>query len=64
MLILFKKVVDLMNRKEHLTIEGLHEIVTIKASINLGLSVELKAAFPGIVPVRPLVENQNIPDPY
>ena len=31
-----------MNRKEHLTIEGLRKIVAIKASINLGLSSELK----------------------
>ena len=32
--ILFKKVIDLMNRKEHLTLEGLQKILAIKASIN------------------------------
>jgi LAGLIDADG endonuclease len=65
--ILFKKVVDLMNLKEHLTTEGLRKIVAIKASMNLGLSEELrtKAAFLGIVPIeRPLIQNQKILDPY
>lgn len=54
--------------KEHLSCsatEGLNKIISIKASINLGLSYELKAAFPKIIPVlRPLVENKEIPDPY
>ena len=53
-----------MNRKKHLTIDGLHKIVSIRASINLGLSNDLKAAFPGIVPIkRPLIQNQKILDP-
>ena len=42
MLILFKEVVNLMNRDEHLTIEGLQKIVAIRAAINRGLSDELK----------------------
>ena len=47
-----------MRRKEHLTQEGLIKIIAIKASMNLGLSEELKLAFPDVVPVvRPLVEN-------
>ena len=33
--ILFKKVVDLMNDKKHLTQEGLHKIVSIRASNKL-----------------------------
>lgn len=54
---LFKQVVDLVSRKEHLTLSGLHKIVAIKASLNNGLSPELKAAFPNIIPVpRPLVQ--------
>jgi hypothetical protein len=36
--ILFKQVVNLMNDKAHLTLEGLNQIVNIKASINLWLS--------------------------
>ena len=47
-----------MRRKEHLTLEGLRQILAIKAAMNLGLSEKLKVAFPDVVPVvRPLVEN-------
>jgi hypothetical protein len=54
-----------MNRKEHLTTEGIKRIVAIKSSINLGLSEELKAAFLEIVPIqRPLIQNQKIQDSY
>ena len=34
-----------MNHKKHLTLEGLQEIVNIRASMNLGLSDELKKRF-------------------
>ena len=45
--------------------EGLKEIIVIRAAINLGLSDELKSAFPQIIPVnRPLVTNQNVQNPY
>jgi len=54
-----------MSRKEHLTIEGLRKILALKASLNLGLSENLKVAFPNVIPVkRPLVEDQMIDDPY
>nr|ATI20567.1 LAGLIDADG endonuclease [Ophiognomonia clavigignenti-juglandacearum] len=36
--ILFKEIVNLMKNKEHLTLEGLKKILSIKASLNLGLS--------------------------
>lgn len=39
-----------MQRKEHLTQEGLKKIVALKASLNLGLSDKLKEAFPNLVP--------------
>ena len=53
-----------MNRKEHLTNEGLQKIVNIRATINLGLSDELKKAFPNTIPVpRPLVTDQVIKYP-
>ena len=52
-------------RKEHLTYEGLEKVVALKASLNRGLSEELKTVFPNTVPVlRPLVVDQVIPDPY
>ena len=60
---LFKQVVDLMNRKEHLTKEGLQQIINIRASINLGLSDKLKTDFPNTKPVNiPAVEFKGIPD--
>jgi len=43
--ILFKKRIDLINNKEHLTLEGLHKILALKGSLNLGLSEELKKIF-------------------
>jgi hypothetical protein len=49
--LLFKKAYELINRKEHLTIEGLHKIVAIKATMNNnGLSDDLKAAFSNTLP--------------
>lgn len=44
--LLFRSIVELMNKKKHLTIEGLHEILSISASLNRGLSEELVKAFP------------------
>ena len=41
----FKRVFDLMLKKEHLTIQGLRKIVTIKSSMNLGLSSDLRISF-------------------
>ena len=53
-----------MNRKEHLTREGLVKVLSIKESINLGLSDSVKSAFLDIVAVeRPIISNQKILDP-
>ena len=61
---LWMEVCEMMERKEHLTTEGLHKIIAIRASMNRGLSEKLKLAFPDVVRVeRPLVENAKIPDP-
>jgi hypothetical protein len=61
--ILFKQAFDLMNNKEHLTIEGISKLVGIKAKLNLGITEELSNAFPNIaLSDRPLVINQQIPD--
>lgn len=61
---LFKAAVEIMNSKEHLTIEGLRKIVAIRSALNLGLSTGLKASFSDVVPVqRPLVVDQKIQDP-
>jgi len=62
---LFKQAVELVVRKEHLTLEGLKKIVSIRAVLNKGLSEDFKAAFPDVVPSRrPQVQNIIIPDPY
>jgi hypothetical protein len=59
--LLFKQVVKIVNNKSHLTIEGLKEIVNIKASMNLGLSDMLKSEFVGYIPVeRPVINFDNI----
>lgn len=50
--------------KEHLTIEGMEKIISIKASINKGLSAKIKEGFPSIEPVkRPLVKFSEIINP-
>lgn len=66
---LFKKVIKLIvpigPSKAHLNIEGLHQIVNIKASINLGLSDKLKSEFKNFSPVeRPIIVTKNIPEPH
>jgi hypothetical protein len=62
---LFKKVVEMVSRKEHLTMEGLQRIVSIRASLNKGLTDLLKNALPNIVRLpRPSVEFKGIPDPH
>lgn len=59
--LLFKKAFDIIKDKKHLTIEGLHELISIRASLNKGLSDRLKKAFPNIKPVvRPEVSNFSL----
>ncbi len=49
--------VECVINKDHLTFEGLHKILGIKASINLGLPNTLKESFHEVVPApRPLVQ--------
>ena len=61
---LWKEAYNLILNKQHLTIDGLQKIVEIKASMNRGLSDELKAAFPHVIPmIRPLVKNKTIENP-
>jgi len=61
--ILFKQAYVLIENKEHLTEEGLLKIVSIKASLNLGLSEKLREAFPNIISAnRPIIESVGIKD--
>lgn len=47
------------------TIEGLEKFIALRASVNLGLSPDLKASFPNVIPVqRPLaVKDLQTKDP-
>lgn len=59
---LWKEAIQILANKEHLNQKGLEKILTIRSSLNLGLSPSLKTRFPNIIPVaRPKVVNQNIP---
>lgn len=61
---LFKQAVKLVDDKAHLTVEGLNQIVNIKASMYLGLSNMLKSEFDEYVPVeRPVINYNVILDP-
>lgn len=63
--LLFKEIVSLMKNKEHLTLDGLNQILSYKASLNLGLSEELKEKFSDIEAVkRPLIVYKDIPSPF
>jgi hypothetical protein len=67
---LFKSAYSILINKEHLTQEGLYKLVSIKGSLNLGLSSELKSAFPDVTniykPSAGVLTNSTpkIPDPY
>ena len=59
--ILFSRIVTLINQKEHLTLSGLREILSLKASMNLGLQKILKTAFPDITPaIRPKRSDEEL----
>jgi hypothetical protein len=61
--LLFKAVIQLMVNKEHLTEEGLLKIISIRASLNKGLSDKLNDSFPGIIPaIKPSVPDISIKD--
>jgi hypothetical protein len=50
--IIFKNIVELINKDEHLTKDGLIKIINLKASLNKGLSDKLKTNFPNITKVE------------
>jgi hypothetical protein len=54
--ILFKSILDLIRRQEHLILEGLNEIVSYKAVMNKGLTSTLEEAFLNVIPKkRPVI---------
>src|ERR1700756_426295 len=57
--LLFKEIVKLMDKGEHLTVHGIIKIINLKASLNKGLSNELKVSFPKVIAIiRPKI---NLP---
>jgi len=50
----FKQAIFLVKNKEHLTKQGLLKLVSLKALMGKGLTNELKAAFPDILPANEL----------
>ena len=49
----------LIQSKEHLTRFGVQKIISIRASMNLGLTDSLKITFPNVIPVlRPTIKSK------
>lgn len=62
---LFKRIVELIYNKEHMTPAGFQEILNLKAALNLGNSGALKVLFPNTAPVPRLpVKYTGIPNPH
>ena len=62
--ILFKLAYAILLKKEQLSLEEIKKLVSIKSSMNLGLSFELKAIFPNIIPEpKEIIYDYSIPDP-
>jgi len=63
----FKSIAELIQKKDHLSDEGFKKILSLKASLNKGLPLSLKEAFPLTTPANtplvPVIEIQ-IPDPH
>lgn len=60
---LFKQSVHLIENKSHLTMEGLLKLISIKASLNWGLSDKFKEFFPNVTPIaRPEIKFSEIQD--
>ena len=63
--LMFKQAVNILLEGEaRSSMEGMQKIISIKASMNLGLSDELKMIFPTVIPVpRPVITDKDIPHP-
>gem|GEM_PF-305012 len=62
----FEQIVELMNKGAHLTINGLQQVINIRASMNTGLSEIIKSEFSNTIkPVkRGIIQSNIIPDPH
>lgn len=59
--LLFKKALDIVSNKEHLTMSGLTKLISIRATLNKGLPERLKVAFTKVIPEpRPVIPCANL----
>lgn len=62
--IIFSKIMNIIKNKEHLSLEGLQEILKLKTNLNLGLSKNIKKDFPNLMSItKPNFKGSLIPDP-
>ena len=62
--LLFKRIIEIMNNNSHLTLEGLYQIINIKASMGRLKNKIKKEFIPALRPVeRPIIYTNNIPNP-
>ncbi len=62
---IFLRIVEIIWLKNHLTLQGLQEIINLKCSLNLGLKENLKIYFPNTKAFpRPVVAFKGIPNGY
>jgi hypothetical protein len=63
--LLFKQIVGIMYNKQHLSVEGLQKVISLKGAMNNGLTPILIEYFPNINPEeRPEIKLQENLDPY
>jgi len=63
--LLFEECYNLIKQKQHLTLAGFEEILSLNYNLNKGLPYELKESFPNIVAVdRPEYTFKGIPNPF
>ena len=63
--LLFKQCFEIIKQREHLTEKGLLNLIGLKSSLNWGLSLSLKEAFPHVNFVsRPEYKFKGISDPF
>lgn len=61
---MFKRVIELMIKGEHLTTEGLRKVVALRASMTNGLSDALAKSFPSILTLPKTKYEQKTIDPH
>lgn len=55
--LLFKSIIELVDKGEHLNIDGLKNIISLKASLNKGLSKDIKRYFPKVIKAERSIVN-------